>query len=160
MNKYEYTKYLSFTFYKYCSIMNNWKNEKSEYIEIANEFIEKFNTFKKKITNYMIKSSTTRHHNLREIKELREMIDELMIKYCDVVSLFEEKYGPELFRDINYFAKNSDKLKLFLAEYVAYNSVENLYDNLIILESSLKNVENAQKVQSSRKNTGSQPGEF
>ena len=36
----------------------------------------------------------------------------------------------------------------------------NLYDNLIILESSLKNVENAQKVQSSRKNTGSQPGEF
>lgn len=139
MKKYEFSKLLSLLFYKYCGTVDGWTEYSNEFITAARVVIDDFNAFRASANKQMIAiyNTTQVSDEFEQVKIMKEKWLEFVKRFSKLEEEFEEKYKV-VAKELNIFLSDLEMIKVFLAEYFAYENMEEVYGSLLNLDSQIE----------------------
>ncbi len=141
MRNYELSKFLYFMFYKNYGAVD-WSAFENEYTIGVGKLVEEFNAFSAKVNNEMI-AFFRKFNSSEETKSVASMRSEwlkFLQRFSRFESQFEDKY-KFLINNKAFFDGDCEGLKEFLAEYFAYEKMQNVYESLLSLDSQFDSYE-------------------
>jgi len=141
MRNYELSKFLYFMFYKNYGAVD-WSTFQSQYITDVNIVVDEFNDFRKLVTEEMISlfQKPLVSDEIEQVKSMRSKWLEFLQRFSELESYFEDKY-KSLTKNKAFFEEDYEGLKEFLAEYFAYEKMQNVYESLLSLDSQFDSYE-------------------
>lgn len=141
MRNYELSKFLYFMFYKSYGLVD-LSDFQNDYTLAASEVVEEFNAFKNMVTEEMISlfQKPLVSDELEQVKSMRSKWLMFLNRFSKLESQFEDKY-KSLTNNKAFFDGDCEGLKEFLAEYFAYEKMQNVYESLLSLDSQFDSYE-------------------
>lgn len=141
MRNYELSKFLYFMFYKNYGAVD-WSAFENQYITDTNMVVDEFNDFRKMVTEEMISlfQKSLVSDEFEQVKSMRSKWLMFLNRFSKLESQFEDKY-KFLINNKAFFDGDCEGLKEFLAEYFAYEKMQNVYESLLSLDSQFDSYE-------------------
>lgn len=141
---YQFSKFLSFAFYKNYTMVDGWKDLTNDFIESANDAVDVYEEYRKKANKQIIGSTvnfgivSSAEEEYFQAKKLKDEWIKIFSKFAKLENYFVSKYQEQINFSEN-FLKNIEDIRLFLAEYLAYEKMQATYESLLNYEETLNN---------------------